>query len=68
VAAAGIGKDTIPAANPWQVFGPMTVAMVAAENAMICDQPDSVLKIGRSGARAHCCQGRPNCWSSSSRS
>jgi hypothetical protein len=46
VAAAGTGKDTIPASNPWQVFGPMTVAMVAAENAMIQDQPDVVLKIG----------------------
>jgi hypothetical protein len=46
MAATGIGKDFIPRSNPWQVFGPMTVAMVNAENAMIQDQPDLVLKLG----------------------
>jgi hypothetical protein len=45
MAATGIGKDYILRSNPWQVFGPMTVAMVHAENAMIQGRPDLVLKI-----------------------
>jgi transcriptional regulator with XRE-family HTH domain len=46
MAAAGVGRDIIPRFNPWQVFGPATVAMVAAENAMIRDQPGVTLSIG----------------------
>ena len=46
MAATGMGKDAIPLSNPWQVFGPMTVSMVHAENAMIQDQPDVVLRLG----------------------
>jgi transcriptional regulator with XRE-family HTH domain len=46
MAAAGLGRDIIPKFNPWQVFGPATVAMVQAENAMIRDQPDVTLGIG----------------------
>jgi transcriptional regulator with XRE-family HTH domain len=45
MAAAGLGRDIIPRFNPWQVFGPATVAMVAAENAMIRDQPAITLGI-----------------------
>ena len=46
IAATGISREVIPAFNPWQVFGPMTVAMVQAENAMIQDRPDVTLEIG----------------------
>lgn len=46
MAAAGLGRDIIPKFNPWQVFGPATVAMVAAENAMIKGQPGVALSIG----------------------
>jgi transcriptional regulator with XRE-family HTH domain len=46
VAAAASGRDAIPGFNPWDVFGPVTVAMVQAENAMIQDRPDVTLAIG----------------------
>ncbi len=46
VAAVGIGREIIPRFNPWQVFGPLTVSMVQAENAMIQDRPDITLAIG----------------------
>lgn len=46
VAAVVVNKDIVPATNPWEVFGPMTVAMKQAENAMIQDKPEVVLKIG----------------------
>ncbi|HEV2378018.1 MAG TPA: helix-turn-helix transcriptional regulator [Streptosporangiaceae bacterium] len=46
MAAAGLGRDIIPGFNPWQVFGPATVAMVQAENAMVMDQPSVTLGIG----------------------
>jgi transcriptional regulator with XRE-family HTH domain len=46
VAATASGRDVISAFNPWQVFGPMTVSMVQAENAMIQDRPDTTLAIG----------------------
>jgi hypothetical protein len=39
VAGAGLGRDIIPRSNPWQVFGPMTVAMFRAQNALINDRP-----------------------------
>jgi hypothetical protein len=45
MAAVGIGRDVIPAANPWQVFGPVTVSMVHAENAIIQDRPDVTLGV-----------------------
>jgi transcriptional regulator with XRE-family HTH domain len=46
VAATGVGKEVIPSFNPWQVFGPMTVSMVSAENAIIQDRPDITLAVG----------------------
>jgi transcriptional regulator with XRE-family HTH domain len=46
VAGAASGRDAIPGFNPWDVFGPVTVAMVQAENAMIQDRPDTTLAIG----------------------
>jgi len=46
MAAAGIGTEVIPHFNPWQVFGPVTVSMVQAENAIIEDRPDITLAIG----------------------
>jgi transcriptional regulator with XRE-family HTH domain len=45
MAAIGIGRDIIPACNPWQVFGPVTVSMVRAENAIIQDRPDTTLSV-----------------------
>jgi len=47
VAAVGVGKDVISQSNPWQVFGPMTVSMFQAQNALIHDRPDVTLNIGR---------------------
>jgi transcriptional regulator with XRE-family HTH domain len=47
VAATGIGMDVIPRSNPWQVFGPMTVSMFQAQNALIQGRPDVTLGIGR---------------------
>lgn len=47
IAAAGIGRDIIPSFNRWQVFGPVTVAMFQAQNAVIEEHPEIVLRIGR---------------------
>jgi transcriptional regulator with XRE-family HTH domain len=47
IAAAGTGHDTIPKFNRWQVFGPMTVAMFQAQNALIHDHPQTTLRIGQ---------------------
>ncbi len=45
MAAAGVRKDVIPRFNRWQVFGPMTVAMFQAQNALIQDRPDFALSV-----------------------
>lgn len=45
MAAIGVGRDFRPAADPWHVFGPMTVSMIRAENAMIEERPDVTLQI-----------------------
>jgi transcriptional regulator with XRE-family HTH domain len=45
VAAVAAGSDFILPYNPWQVFGPMTVSIIQAENAMIQDRPDLTLTI-----------------------
>jgi hypothetical protein len=45
VAATAAGNDFILPYNPWQVFGPMTVSIIQAENAMIQDRPDLTLTI-----------------------
>jgi transcriptional regulator with XRE-family HTH domain len=47
MAAAGIGRDIIVPHAPWHVFGPVTVSVFAAESAMILEQPERVLAIGR---------------------
>jgi transcriptional regulator with XRE-family HTH domain len=47
IAAAGTVRDFIPSFNPWQVFGPATVAMFQAQNALIEEHPDVVLRIGQ---------------------
>lgn len=47
IAAAGTGADLIPSFNPWQVFGPMTVSMFQAQNALIEDRPELALRIGQ---------------------
>lgn len=47
MAAAGLGRDIVPRFNRWQVFGPVTVAMFAAQNALIQDQPALTLSIGQ---------------------
>jgi transcriptional regulator with XRE-family HTH domain len=44
-AASAVGRDIIPRSNPWQVFGPSTVAWHQAENAIIQDKPDVTLRI-----------------------
>jgi hypothetical protein len=44
-AAAAIGRDFIPAANPWDVFGPRTVEMAAAEIALVQGNPARALAI-----------------------
>jgi hypothetical protein len=46
MAAAGTGNDFLLPYNPWQVFGPATVSIIQAENAMIQDRPDVTLGIG----------------------
>jgi hypothetical protein len=46
MAAHGVSRDFIPSFSPWQVFGPVTVAMFAAENAMISGRPEVTLSIG----------------------
>ncbi len=45
MAAAGTGQDFVLAYAPWHVFGPMTVSVVAAENATIQDRPEAALAI-----------------------
>jgi transcriptional regulator with XRE-family HTH domain len=45
-AAALDGREVVPAANPWDVFGPRTVAMVRGEIAVVQDKPDVALRIG----------------------
>jgi transcriptional regulator with XRE-family HTH domain len=47
IAASGIARDIIPSFNRWQVFGPMTVAMFQAQNALIQNRPEVTLRIGR---------------------
>ncbi|MEU0519813.1 helix-turn-helix transcriptional regulator [Streptosporangium sp. NPDC006007] len=46
MAAAGVGPDYIRDAGNSTVFGPMTVAMIRSENALIQDRPEVTLKIG----------------------
>ncbi len=45
VAAVATGNDFILGYHPWQVFGPVTVAVIQAENAMIQDRPETTLAI-----------------------
>jgi transcriptional regulator with XRE-family HTH domain len=45
MAAAGTGEDFILPHSPWHVFGPVSVAVAEAENAMIGDRPLEVLSI-----------------------
>jgi len=45
VAAVACGNDFRLPSNPWQVFGPSTVAVIAAENAVIQERPESALSI-----------------------
>ncbi len=45
MAAIGVGRDFRPTSDPWHVFGPMMVAMIKAENAMIEEHPDVTLQI-----------------------
>src|ERR1022692_593711 len=45
VAAVATGRDFVLPYNPWGVFGPMTVSVIQAENAMIQDHPDITLTI-----------------------
>lgn len=40
------GREVVPAANPWDVFGPRTVAMVRGEIAVVQDRMDAALRIG----------------------
>jgi transcriptional regulator with XRE-family HTH domain len=44
-AAARIGREVVSDASTTRTFGPVTVAMIEAESAAICDQPDKVLSI-----------------------
>jgi transcriptional regulator with XRE-family HTH domain len=45
MAAAGTDRDFVLPYSPWHVFGPVTVQVVAAENATIEDQPAVTLTI-----------------------
>jgi transcriptional regulator with XRE-family HTH domain len=45
MAAAGTERDFLLPYSPWHVFGPVTVQVVAAENAAIQDQPALALAI-----------------------
>jgi transcriptional regulator with XRE-family HTH domain len=47
MAAAGVNRDYIPPSRPWGAFGPVTVAMIGAEHAMIQGKPEVTLRIGR---------------------
>jgi transcriptional regulator with XRE-family HTH domain len=44
-AAARIGREVVSDASTTRTFGPVTVAMIEAESAAICEQPDRVLSI-----------------------
>ncbi|MEU4406297.1 helix-turn-helix transcriptional regulator [Streptosporangium sp. NPDC023963] len=44
-AAAGIGHEALSDTSTTRTFGPVTVAMIAAENAAVLNQPDRVLAI-----------------------
>lgn len=44
-AAAAMGREVQSQADPMRTFGPTTVALKEAENAMIMDQPDRVLQL-----------------------
>jgi transcriptional regulator with XRE-family HTH domain len=43
VAAIAVGSEFALPYNPWQVFGPATVAVIQAENAIVQDRPDVTL-------------------------
>lgn len=45
MAAAGTDRDFVLPYSPWHVFGPVTVSVVAAENATIQDKPKTTLAI-----------------------
>jgi transcriptional regulator with XRE-family HTH domain len=45
VAAVAAGSDMIVSCTPWDAFGPLTVSVIQAENAMIQDRPDITLAI-----------------------
>jgi transcriptional regulator with XRE-family HTH domain len=47
MAAAGTGGDFLLPHAQWHVFGPVTVSVMAAENAMIGDRPGETLAIAR---------------------
>jgi transcriptional regulator with XRE-family HTH domain len=47
MAAAGTGGDFLLPHAQWHVFGPVTVGVMAAENAMIQDRPGETLAIAR---------------------
>jgi len=47
MAAAGTGGDFLLPHAQWHVFGPVTVSVMAAENAMIGDRPGATLAIAR---------------------
>jgi hypothetical protein len=47
IAAAGTSRDFIPSYNRWQVFGPATVAMFQAQNALLDEHPEAALRIGK---------------------
>ncbi len=44
-AAVALGREYTPEGNFLQAFGPVTVALKRAENAMVVDRPDLVLKL-----------------------
>ncbi|GAB2909575.1 helix-turn-helix domain-containing protein [Streptomyces mayteni] len=44
-AAVGMGREHQPRADFLRTFGPATVAMKSAENAMVVDKPDRVLQL-----------------------
>lgn len=46
-AAVAMGRDLTPDADFLRTFGPITVAMKRAENAMIEDRPDKVLQLSQ---------------------
>jgi transcriptional regulator with XRE-family HTH domain len=50
MAAAGMSTDIIPRFNRWQVFGPLTVRMFEAQDALIRERPDVALRIGPKAA------------------